>query len=108
MTDPHGERALRRFHANRLRPLTDVPGMELPPGPDPALASYWVPREGSPLRPADLEIPFGRPADRARSLDAFWAGTPLAGLGRALVRLSRRFRGVRQNEEVSSYIYEMF
>lgn len=108
MTDRRDDRALRRFHARRLRPLAGLPELALAKGPDPSRRSYYEVRERPPLAPGDLEIPFGRPEEMAVSLERFWAGTPLAGLGRALVRLSRRFRGVRQRERVSSYVYEMF
>jgi len=107
LTERWRQRALERFYRRRILTLTEA-GLRAAPGPDPGAESYYEVRDRPPLRPSDFEIPFGTPREIAMTLDAHWAGTPLAGLGRALVRRSRLFRGVRQKEQVSSFVYEMF
>jgi hypothetical protein len=107
LTERWRRRALEHFYRHRILTLAAV-GLRAAPGPDPATESYYEVCDRPPLRPSDFEIPFGAPREIAGTLDAHWAGTPLAGLGRSLVRISRLFRGVRQKEQVSSFIYEMF
>lgn len=102
-------RVLARFFTRRIQPLAGAPGWQTSEtAPDPALPSYWLSRDGEPMRPADFELAMGSPGEIARSLDERWRGTPLAGLGRRLVRLSRRFVGREARSDLSSDVYEMF
>ncbi len=55
-----------------------------------------------------MELGFGNRREMARTLDRHWRGTPLHGLGRALLRLARRFPRRVERSEVSSDVYEMF
>jgi hypothetical protein len=104
-----GRAALERFHARRILPLAQAPGWRTSEtAPDPGLASYWLPRDGRTLQASDFELAMGDPREIARTLDARWRGTPLAGLGRLLVRLGRRFAGRAARSELSSDVYEMF
>jgi hypothetical protein len=41
-------------------------------------------------------------------LDAHWAGTPLRGLGKKILKLARYFPEPEEKTELSSSIYEMF
>jgi hypothetical protein len=100
-------RALERCFRRHLRPLSANPDVwrREPPAPG---GSYFLPRDGARLRPEDFELGLRDRAEIEATLEAAWRGTPLAGLGRRLVRLSRRFEGTRLKERVSSFVYEMF
>ena len=107
--DDRERTALKRFFERRILPLAGSPGWERSDAaPDPAAASYWRELDGEPMAPADFELCFGDPRAVGRSLDALWRGTPLAGLGRRLARLARRFERREEQGEVSSDVYEMF
>ena len=101
--------ALERFFERELLPRARAPEWERSdPAPDAGCESYWVERDGEPMCPGDFELPFGDADAVAASLERWWSGTPLAGLGRKLVRLARRFSRREERAEVSSDVYEMF
>lgn len=99
-------RALERFFRREILPLAAAPEARL--GDRARADSYWVVRDRPPLGPADFQLSLGDRAAVAETLDRFWQGTALAGLGRRLVRLGRRFEGKRLEQDVSDFVYEMF
>lgn len=102
---PQQEQALRDFfHANLAGANRPAVFPEVPAG----APSYWRPRQQKRLTKEDFEIRLGDADEAGDTLDRFWAGTPLAGLGRRLAILSREFPEVREKADVSSLIYEMF
>jgi hypothetical protein len=109
LTEPtdRDRRALERFYRREILPLASRPEAHLR-RPEAGAASYWVVRDRPPLRAADFELALGDRAAAAATLDRFWQGTALAGLGRRLVRLGRRFEGARIKKDVSDFVYEMF
>lgn len=109
MTEPTGRdrRALERFYRREILPLASRADARLP-RPARGAASYWVVRERPPLGAADVELALGDRRAAAATLDRFWQGSALAGLGRRLVRLGRRFERTRLEKDVSDFVYEMF
>ena len=107
MTDPRQRNGLVDFFRRRLLPLGRGIAEPVRP-PDDRSGSLYHSRGGQRPRPESLEISLGSPREIAASLEAHWQGTPLSGLGRALLRLSRRFPRREEKSEVSSDIYEMF
>lgn len=103
--EPYQDRALVAFYHKNLSGLQDK---GLFPETAPGAASYWRRREWRPLERKDFEIGLGNADEAGATLDRFWAGGFLEGLGRKLARLSRKFPKVVENSEVSSLIYEMF
>jgi hypothetical protein len=69
--------------------------------------SFWIRRNGASPTPEDFELQLGDDLDMALTLELFWAGTVLSGLGTPLARLARRFPREKKGE-VSSFVYEMF
>ncbi len=110
MTDARQRAALVSFFRHRILPLTEgaTPPLRAPRPPEGAADSLYHSRGGERPGRASLEIDLGSRRAIARSLDAQWRGTPLAGLGRALLRLARRFPRGAERSEVSSDVYEMF
>lgn len=106
MTDRR-QRALERFFRRELLPLHGRPDVWRRDEPGPA-PSYWIVLDRPPLRPQDFELGLGDRDRIADALERFWHGTPLAGIGRRLVRLSRRFAGTQLKQDVSAFVYEMF
>ena len=99
--------AIEAFFRARVLPLGQ--GAAAPvPTPGAGSDSLYHPRGGERPRPEAMELAFGRRREIARTLDAHWRGTPLLGLGRALLRLARRFPRRAERSEVSSDVYEMF
>ncbi len=101
-------RALERFFRRELLPLSareEIWRREEAQEPAP---SYWVVRDRGPLRRADFELRLDDSDAIAETLDGFWRGGPLEGLGRRFVALSPRFRDTRLDAEVSAFVYEMF
>lgn len=105
-TNPRDRRALERFFRREILPLAARPEARLRPAED--APSYWLVRDRPPLRGADFELALGDRDAAGATLDRFWQGTVLAGLGRRLVRLGRRFEGARIKKDVSDFVYEMF
>jgi len=103
--EPHQEKALVAFYRENLSGLKKK---GLFPKTAPGAASYWQRREWRPLQSKDFEIALGNPDEAGATLDRFWAGTSLEGLGRKLARLSRKFPEAVEKSDVSSLIYEMF
>lgn len=101
--EPDQEKALVAFYRENLlplkQPLPDTNGGD---------QSYWRKREWRPLERKDFEIALGTDDQAGATLDRFWAGTILEGLGRKFARLSRKFPQSVQKSDVSSTIYEMF
>ena len=108
-SDERGRAMLQRFFEREILPLAKSPGWERSDtAPDPALASYWKDLGAEAVRPVDFELAFGDPDSIAKSLDRLWRDTVLAGLGRKLARLARRFDRRQEKSDVSSDVYEMF
>ena len=101
--EPDQEKALVAFYRENLlplqRPLSDTNGSD---------RSYWLKREPRPLQRKDFEIALATDEVAGATLDRFWAGTVLEGLGRKFARLSRKFPQSVEKSDVSSTIYEMF
>ena len=110
MTDARQRAALVAFFRRRILPLAAVvtPPVRVPRPPETGPDSLYHSRGGERPSRASFEIDLGGRQAIARSLDDHWRGTPLAGLGRALLRLARRFPRSAEKSEVSSDVYEMF
>ncbi len=109
LLDERRLRLLERFFEKHLLPLAAETGlMRSPTMPADDADSYYEVVDRAPLTPADFEIPFSDPEEIAETLDQHWHGTPLEGLGRQLLKLSRHFEDVQEKAEVSSFVYEMF
>ena len=107
MIDPRQRDALVDFFRQRVLPLgAAVAEHPRPPGGEPD--SLYHSRGGARPRAHQMEIDLGERVSIARALDADWRGTPLEGLGKALLRLARRFPRREQRADVSSDVYEMF
>ena len=113
-TDPRQEQqakqqeaALRTFYEQHVMPLHGKVDLDYPALPERA-DSFYRRRSGEAPRKEDFELGLRDAKRIAAALDAFWAGTPLAGMGRKLAELSEQFHGKAQEGEVSQYIYEMF
>ena len=100
--------AIEAFFRTRLLPLGRDAAAPVPtPGAEPT--SLYHPRHGERPRPEAMELAFGSRREIARTLDDHWRGTPMRGLGRALLRLARRFRRHElDRSDLSSDVYEMF
>ena len=107
MTEPKQRDSLVDLFRRKLLPLGRGIADPVRP-PDGRTGSLYHSRGGERPRPESLEISQGSHREIADSLEAQWRGTPLAGLGRALLRLARRFPRREEKSEVSSDIYEMF
>lgn len=99
---------LQRFYRLHVLPLTGQARFEHPEGWKTDENSYFLRRIKNELGPEDFEWRMGTPREIATTLDEFWSGSRLEGLGSKLVALSRRFADVQHDAEVSQYIYEMF
>ena len=99
------KKALVAFYQENLASLSEKASF---PQIEPGMVSYWRRREWRRLEPKDFEIALGSPDEAAATLDHFWAGTALQGLGTELAKLSRQFPEVVEKSDVSSSIYEMF
>lgn len=107
MIDAKQRDALVDFFRQRVLQLgTAVAEHPRPPGGEPD--SLYHSRSGERPSARDLEIDLGERGSIARALDGHWRGTPLEGLGRALLKLARRFPRREEKAQVSSDIYEMF
>lgn len=102
--EPAQEKALVVFYRENLVPLQH----RLPSDTNAGSESYWRKREWRPLERKDFEIALGTADQAGASLDRFWAGTALEGLGKKFARLSRKFPQAVQKSDVSSSVYEMF
>ena len=101
--------ALTHFYGRHILSLAQAPGMDrleygAPDGPD----TYFVSRRRQQMRPEDFVVPLADEAQAIATLEKAWAGTPLHGLGKELIRLVHYFPAVEQEAKVSSFIYEMF
>ena len=104
-TDDEQTDELRRFFDRHIRPLHGRLDLDLRGRSE---GSYFRRRCGLPPERSDFHIPLGEPEEIARTLDARWKDTPLAGMGKKLIRLSQLFENESQGGDVSQYIYEMF
>jgi len=103
--EPPQKKALIAFYREDLSAVREkVLFPEIAPG----AMSYWRKREWRPLERKDFEIALGDADEAAATLDRFWAGTSLEGLGKKLARLSRKFPESVEKSDVSALIYEMF
>lgn len=105
-----GDRTLAQFHAERIRPVADALRARavelLAAGPDPGLASYWMPRRGAPL-----VVRLDR-ARRGDELARLWEerGLPeMAALSGPLMALSETLAEAADDpQDVSPFIYTIF
>jgi hypothetical protein len=70
--------------------------------------SYYIERNEGLFPRERFELSFSDSAQIAATLDEQWAGGPYAGLGSALMELSRHFELVEEKRDVSDFVYEMF
>ena len=103
--EPRQEKALVAFYRDNLAALNKKAPF---PGIEPGAVSYWQRREWRRLQRKDFEITLGDANEAGATLDRFWAGTDLDGLGKKLARLSRQFPEAVERSDVSPLIYEMF
>ncbi|MBW2243279.1 MAG: hypothetical protein JRH01_14930 [Deltaproteobacteria bacterium] len=107
MIDPKQRDALVDFFRQRVLPLgSSVSQHPRPPGGQPH--SLYHERHGERPTARSLEIDLGDRGSITRALEAHWQGTPLEGLGKALLRLAKRFPRRDEKANVSSDVYEMF
>ena len=98
---------LARFFEKHLRGRTANPGRVL--GRERYDAdSYYVEREEGLFPRERFELSFSDPTQIEASLNEQWAGGPYAGLGTALMELSKHFQLVEEKQDVSDFVYEMF
>jgi hypothetical protein len=109
-TDQKQHAALVRFYEENLGPLARAHGMEfLDHGPAPGAASYFLTRPRPRMSRSDFVLKLGEEKQAAQTLEDHWVQTPLRGLGRRLLRLTRSFvPKVGPKSELSAAIYEMF
>ncbi len=107
--NPEQVRALTRFYEDYILPLSRRHRMEiLDHTPPQSRASYFIKRTRTCLSRRDFEPSQGTKQVTSRMLDAHWAGTPLRGLGREILKLAHYFPEQEEKAELSSSIYEMF
>ena len=106
MIDDDQRKALVAFFRSEVLPLgrDAAEDIDLPR----AEGSLYRARGGERPRAEDLELSLGDSDEIADTLDRFWQGSALAGLGRKLLRLARRFPRGGERSDVSSDVYEMF
>jgi hypothetical protein len=98
------QKRLARFYRAHIQALTTEPADEPATG-----ESYYHKRDWKPLTPEDFELAVDDEHSLGEALDAFWANTPLAGLGKRLPRLMRRLPTPEESSsELSHVYYEMF
>jgi hypothetical protein len=101
--------ALTHFYGRHVLRLAQAPGMDQLEHAQPdAPNTYFVSRPRQQMSAEDFEVRLGDEGQAAQTLEQAWAGTPLQGLGRELIRLVRYFPPAEQQATVSSFIYEMF
>jgi hypothetical protein len=106
LTDSRRRRVLGRFFARHVLPRARDPRVEAERAAERSRSdSYFRPCES---RAPGFALAFADPAEIEASLARRWRGGPLDGLARPLVKLALRFRDVREKDEVSSFVYEMF
>lgn len=109
LTEDEKNRLLTGFFNQNIVRLHGAPGMDrLERGAPDSSNSYFVSRKTTQMRKEDFELALADENELAVTLEAFWQGTPLAGVGRELGNLAVRFRSEKPKSEVSSLIYEMF
>ncbi|MBW2395513.1 MAG: hypothetical protein JRG95_14730 [Deltaproteobacteria bacterium] len=112
MIDTKQRDALVDFFRQRVLPLgSSVSQHPRPPGGQPPLpdpGSLYHERFGERPTARSLEIDLSDRGNISRALEAHWQGTPLEGLGKALLRLAKRFPRGEEKADVSSDVYEMF
>jgi hypothetical protein len=99
------KKALVAFYRENLASLREKASF---PEIEPGVVSYWRRREWQRLERKDFEITLGSADEAAATLDRFWTGSALEGLGRKLAKLSRQFPDAVEKSDVSPLIYEMF
>ena len=98
---------LTRFFEEHLVNRTPDPGQVL--GRDTADADSFYVERGEGVFPRErFELSFSDAREIAASLDAQWKDGPYAGLGAALMELSKHFEQVEEKEDLSEFVYEMF
>jgi len=98
---------LTRFFEKHLKERTASPARVL--GRDREDAdSYYVERKEGLFPRERFELSFSDAAQIEASLNEQWAGGPYAGLGTALMELTKHFELVEEKKDVSDFVYEMF
>jgi hypothetical protein len=107
--DDTQRKALTDFYRAEIEPLASQRLLDarVPPKADPNVTTYYKKRVWRRLEARDFELSLGDAQRVGATLDAFWAGTPLAGLGTKIAALSEKFPEVQQRADVSAFIYEM-
>lgn len=107
--DEAQRKALTDFYRTEIEPLASQRLLDarVPPKADPNVTTYYKKRVWRRLEARDFELNLGDAQRVGAALDAFWAGTPLAGLGTKIAALSEKFPEVQQRADVSAFIYEM-
>ncbi|MBW2375153.1 MAG: hypothetical protein JRF55_04050 [Deltaproteobacteria bacterium] len=98
---------LTRFFEKHLKGRTPNPDRVLGRERDDA-DTYYVERTEGPFPRQRFELSFSDPTQIAASLNDQWAGGPYAGLGTALMELSKHFELGEEKNDVSDFVYEMF
>jgi len=98
---------LTRFFEKHLKERTANPDLVLGRKWDNA-DSYYVEREEGLFPRERFEMSFSDATQIEASLNDQWAGGPYAGLGTALMELSKHFELVEEKNDVSDFVYEMF
>lgn len=98
---------LTRFFEKHLKGRTPNPDRVLGRERDDA-DTYYVERTEGPFPRERFELSFSDPTQIEASLNEQWAGGPYAGLGTALMELSKHFQLVEEKQDVSDFVYEMF
>lgn len=98
---------LTRFFEKHLQDRTAEPGRVLARERDDA-DTYYVERNEGLFPRERFELSFSDAKQIEASLNDQWAGGPYAGLGTALMELSKHFELVEEKKDVSDFVYEMF
>lgn len=108
LTDRKQRDRLRRFYRKHLLAVSGLASGGLNSDFIENSDSYYVVQNREPPAWEAFEMRLGNRGDVAGSLDRHWAGTPLDGMGKRLMSLSKHFEYVEEKQEVSSFVYEMF
>ena len=108
--DRKQEQALARFYEEHIVPLGRANGMAfLDHSPDSSAESYLLARPRARMSHDDFVLKLSDARLAGPTLDARWDQTPLRGLGRRLLKLTRSFfPKVQEKGGLSAAIYEMF
>ena len=107
--DEKQRNVLTKFYENHVLPLSEVPQMrQLQSRPQDSSNSFFVSREQTRMQRDDFELAIADEREIAKSLERLWTTTPLQGLAKKMMKLTRHFADMDQSDKVSSFVYEMF